>query len=189
MQQPFRGRDVLTPARKISNLVRKLVLGRIPLPPPVSVRCSSLRVLFHLYMDILERGQRVHGGLVKSLIVPHLDREVPAARWRRSTRTSSTSQGYLNPPCGTFHHQCPLYLLPRHGILRPPTSLLRHTHPSRRAWFITCKDRIVPRNFWTSWWHIPGAVPRENHSTSRVEESLFYGRVLFHSSIRYVPCH
>ena len=71
MQQPFRGRDVLTPARKISNLVWKLVLGRIPLPPPVSVRCNSLRVLFHLYMDILKRGQRVHGGLVKSLIVPH----------------------------------------------------------------------------------------------------------------------
>ena len=59
VRQSFGGRVAITPTRTISNLVRKLVLGEIPVPATMFVFRCFLYPLRRPHMAILERGQTV----------------------------------------------------------------------------------------------------------------------------------
>jgi len=58
VQQPFGRWDAITPTRTISDLVWKLVLGKIPIPPAVLVFRGVLCRMLRSHVVILERGQR-----------------------------------------------------------------------------------------------------------------------------------
>ena len=69
VRQSFSRRVTFTPTRKVPGLVRKSILGRILIPPPVSVLCNSLRFRMDPRMVILERGQRARSRLMESLLI------------------------------------------------------------------------------------------------------------------------
>ena len=65
ISQPFSRRVALPPARKISDPIRKLDLGGIPISPAVSVLRDILWFLFPPHVAVLERGQRTRRRLCK----------------------------------------------------------------------------------------------------------------------------